>query len=503
MPHLHPYRLVRRLPDGESLFWSPGLSASRLTQDAKIWQLGLEEGPLLPLLLRQGYLLEQPLELQAAPNFSADVRVWWEFDLAALGQARQAEQRVFHLWPGDGHSPGWALLEQPGGVCLACQVWRWIESLGAEEAAFAILRAGPPWPRWQPDWKQASEQLQRARSSGLSQVGDQSARPHSRSGCGCLRARPSGLEMPGLEWGPEWADYNPLGIITQISRDGPWWSCRSRLSQGSGYHPRAEIGWRKAVGETLERYCAWHVPPAASPHLPKLHWKGGKVSHWAQVRQLDNDKHWRCPAQVVSLANLPAETAGYDQLSHGLSCHPDRNTAVANARWEVIERDALAHWWLSVCENGQADCLQRDEQREVYRVPSWEGECVAVFRLDGGRRAAGAAAGPDCLARAEAEAEHNLAWLRRFAQSYQGLPASFSEHLSFYWHRSELFPKLRPGTSVRPTLRPKFYECDLTTPDVSALGYHVVKVFSPQMSYLPAQHQAWRDGRPALPHPFG
>jgi thiazole/oxazole-forming peptide maturase SagD family component len=395
-------------------------------------------------------------------------------------------------------------------------------------------------------------------------------------GCDCTHRRackPYQRPQPSQDW--QWLD--PLGLVCQTrsqSHSPGLWGARTgdvgllggadpERSQGAGFHPDPELAFCQAVGEALERYAARWLPTPASPELPLLTWNdfspqqlrqpdfayrhSSLIRHWCTVHPLAGGDPVRVPAQAMLLCCPCGEPSVYPNLSHGLSCHHTLEQALWGGLWECLERDAVASWWAQLCSSkGQPvrglarryeAALEPELSLEVYEIPCLAGRCALAWTVDsGGRRAGGSSARPDesCLDKAVQESLHNYSCLkeRSTLPNPPEWPVTFSHHLETYWAQPQRFPskKLQRlealGAPPAPHLTLNsiaaelagvgihLYWCDLTTPDVAWQGYRVVKVFSPQLLYLPAQHAHWPLGRaryrkrtghtqaPPLPHPF-
>lgn len=569
--YAHPWRHYWPLPDGRTIVWSPALAETAALEDASLWPLLQQmrttteaEGDLevvARFLQRQGYLLDEPWTGSKLPA-PHGVRFWEGFDLKSWLEPRLAKGE-FHLFPGDGQENGWCFWT--GVTCLRCQVLRWLANRGLSQSV-DCLRAVAEVPRWEPLSPRALEMVELALERRCSVVWQSErhwlCRPSALPQCLCQGWSPLSESIPDQTDRWEWTD--PLGVVCQSHCDSSsiqLWGARSGQigllggadpdrSEGAGCHVDSVTAYWRAVGESLERYCARWLPPAADDELPILRWKefsaqqlrGGdfpyhessKLSHWCQVRHLGNGEVWRAPAQAVMLCPVPGERADYPDLSHGLCCHRTLEQAVWGALWECLERDAVAGWWAQLC-GSRAQALRRESELELYEIGCLAGRCAVAFAVDAqGRRAAGTAAtlSEACFEKAIEEAQHNFRILSRRTEPVvaRGRPASFTQHLETYWAEPQRFPsaKLKKlGSKLPPSVGEStaegiarhlegkgihLYWTELTTPDV--VGFHVVKVFSPQLLYLPANHGHWPLGRaryrqlvghnqePSLPHPF-
>jgi len=371
----------------------------------------------------------------------------------------------------------------------------------------------------------------------------------------------------------QWQALPPLQVVCEAYFEPPL--CHARTgdletlgglergrAQGAGCHQDPTEAFLRARGEALERYCARWKPPEAETSLPTLLWgdfstaqlrspdfpyqKQG-VQYWCRVTELSSGNCYRAPVQALLLETLPGEKSVYPNLSHGLSCHRTLHQALWGAIWECLERDAVAGFWAQL-NSGQKLARARPCQPRgpwpcsltlrLYEIPCLVGHCrVAWWMEPDGRRAGGSAAGPvpeEVEAKAIWEAYHNYLFLSsRQVRRQSQPPASFLQHLEHYWSRPQEFPQSkidRLKAPPKPVAAPdelrdlalalkgqgiSLFWAELTTQDVKLSGFHVVKVFSPDLLYLPADHAHWPLGRrryqalcghargPRLPHPFG
>lgn len=541
-----PGRHFWALGDGRSLLWSPNLAETVQVENADLWpwisrldqQLGHEglelEGELLTVarfLQRQGYLLEA----ESPPAVEDDRR------LQAFDWERwQKGEPGLHSFCGDGQGRGWCFWVEEGGCCLRCQVWRWLANLGAEQPLRWLQAAGVK-PAWEGFSFVVGDALARAGREHRSLVWSRGqitpVDPLPLPGCSCCRPRLSfPVGGPHTLCSQQWRQNHPEGVL---------WGCRSGqvrllgapdgdMVEGAGFHEDSDLAYRSAVGEMLERYCAHFVPAPAPDSLERVDWRDFTDQQlaqpdfpytdvtprqWVPATDLADGRTVAVAAQAVLLCSEMGEERRHPSLSHGLCCHQSLQQALWGGLWECLERDAVASWWLQQGQPGEIPC----------RV----GHCfVALERDSQGRLAFGSAAGPnsECARRARREALHNLVFLRQQEpRQVPRLPVSFAQHQRRYWEHPQDFPAGQP-LPLAPRTAPselaelarqlrddgiRLYSVDLTTPDVAALGCTVVKVFSPDLLYLPARHDAWPMGRsryrelrgslerPEHPHPMG
>lgn len=148
------------------------------------------------------------------------------------------------------------------------------------------------------------------------------------------------------------------------------------LNQGDGVSTNRHRAIMKAVGETLERYCAANyrnedvvissfrdleglaTPPSSyalfsddqydsfDSALKKFN-EDTPVG-WTRGFSLCNKTHTFVPAQFVYLPynHSEAEVVLDNQISTGLACHATIKKAIEKGILEIIERDAFMLWWM-------------------------------------------------------------------------------------------------------------------------------------------------------------
>ncbi|MBT9586153.1 YcaO-like family protein [bacterium] len=529
-------------------------------------------------LVTQGYLLHHPWSEQPDYATDYDgVVIWNRFDFDGWMDYRSARPH-FHLFPGIGQDQGWCFWDGQPGACLRCQVLRWLANRDYSKQLIqvrAARQAWGDWPYWGALDHHALDMLSKAQTHRGSLIWEGQlhwlCQPAPLPGCLCGQGAPTPTTISRPQASTNWQWFNPLGVICQTRCDSGQehlWGARSgwvsllggaddERSSGAGCHPDPETAFRQAVGETLERYCARFLPPQAPPQLPPLVWTefspqqirqpkftyrdSAQFQHWCAVQPLAGGLEWKAPTQAMLLCTPPGEPQVYPNLSHGLGCQRSLELALWGALWECLERDAVASWWAQLCSSGgqtaRGRCESKDDGLEVYEIPCLAGRCAVAWTCDAqGRRAGGSAASLDerCFTKAIQESRHNFRCLNEgeVSSPRPDPPVTFRQHLETYWAQPQRFPADRlKRMADLPPFRPcgstpesiaaclaeegiHLYWTELTTADVAALDHRVVKVFSPQLLYLPAQHQHWPLGRkryrqlvghnqlPRLPHPF-
>lgn len=431
---------------------------------------------------------------------------------------------------------------------------------------------------WAPYSTACQMAVRRSLESGASLVweGERSwpCQPVSRPGCPCgqqlVFSVPESFQSSGTNW--EWLE--PLGVLCQSAVQdlgAAGWLCSARTgqvdllggleaerSEGAGLHPDYPTATRQAAGEALERYCARWRPPGSPPADPRVSWTDFSKNQlrsqgfpytnnhsglsWSLATDLATAEPLAVPTQALLLCAPAGEKLCYPNLSHGLCCHLTLEQALWGGLWELLERDAVASWWATLNSPRFRETASREISQQgphqVLEIPCLAGHCMLAWTLDSqGRRASGTAAGPDpdCAHKAIQESNHNFHYLSRASQrpTSSESPTTFQQHLNYYWNWPERFPERRltqlsaswPSFPAEKELSKlaqrlrdrgiRIYWSELTTRDVANLGRRVVKVFSPDLLYLPANHLHWPLARsryrgltghrlpPAQPHPFG
>lgn len=507
---------------------------------------------------------------------------------------------------GDGEQ-GWAYSFRPGlDPCLRCFLGRWLAGRGDSEALRLALERELAF-QWEPAAATArlEEALERSLGSpGRAMLVDGEIRPTNFLPVpACAECAPDQPARGGSLVGP-------LGLVKRLRHRSPaqgvhlvtaslgfprWATGGDGFQAGAGCAGSRSEARQAALGEALERYAAavlpadleWSPPRPEEPLLPHFFTDAqhrtpgfpyrepapGERLPWLPVRLLGPRPAAaaRAPADQVLLLRrgLSPEPDPLPALSHGLACGPTLRAALTAALLELLERDATARFWGALLAGRQdaARVLSRRPGRLLLEVPCAGGVSVAIAFLESrGRLASGAAARFSRRAAARKalwEARHNLAVLKRDpGPAPTSEPEDFQEHVRYYWHLPERFPRALlaalparglgrgesagclpdgpakgprlgfPGSeSARPDHPSRLEDLvarldaegwrawcrDLTTPDVRTLGRRVVRVLVPGLLHLPSHHGAWPRGlprwqaavgppdltAPRLPHPFG
>jgi len=314
----------------------------------------------------------------------------------------------------------------------------------------------------------------------------------------------------------------------------------------------------RAIGEALERYCAF----AANFPLKSLEqiqgeaklgheefalfseaqyeqkdfpWKKEKMRAglFGEVYSLyDNRKTW-VPQELIGLGSR-SEQITLPSTSTGLAAHPNRITALLRGSQEVLERDALAAYWLNGL-GGREIPLPQKYLDEVYEksgevmafdiTQSWNPHPVVIVcgQLPQRNRKR-ISLGVACRSTwDEAIEKAYLEWIQGcifagFQRHYQpelkfkktSELKDFDAHAVYYslypeeWKKVPLLKKKRErATKIYPMVQVKateiqmsdllqrlktegirlFYR-NLTLPDVAQTGLKVVRVLSPDLSLL-------------------
>lgn len=278
-----------------------------------------------------------------------------------------------------------------------------------------------------------------------------------------------------------------------------WLTGEETVGGGGAYDHDQQRGELRACHEALERYAAHFVPPAATSQGVVFQSRVG-------------------PRTFPRKRTLLTEPGS---VSTGLACHDDLETAIEHGLAEVCERDALARFWLGLCQGkARVALLEKGESDEFsfqllgidsYHLPVVI--CLGTTRA--GQTVTGTAGGFQAPAKALAECRQNAAFLRTYGTSRPpSEPETFADHAALYWHRFRKWPSLQGcllEQIVPRTLQQPVYHCDLTPTDLRWLGKHVVRVLVPGLLHLPMSHHDWptvlkeaayEAAPPSQPHPF-
>lgn len=580
---LNPYRQVRFLrPD--TILWAPGLRSLELTGVDPVLaplrtllpRLRAGQGPAGPeemvayhLLMAQGYLSSEkpcaPWEFDASTNQA--VHLHDSFSPKDLKRAKPCETQLqCHAFSGD-EEQGWVYSFRPGlDPCFHCFLRRWLASLPCQTALQAVW-SEEVCLRWRPV-RPLAERNRLLRLSAERPGQALMVQPATetwlsflpRPGCGCCPFPKSveekfwcGQELGIVKQVATWREEAPV-VVGAHNGEPLWVTGTPGYSQGAGCGWSEEVARGAAVGESLERYAASHVPKgavwdvAAPGELPSLFVDAqyrqtnfpyrkplaGESLPWLPITSVTGEHRSRAPLNLLLLRRegLPGEPNHYPEVSHGLACSKTLKRAIEGGMREVLERDALTRFWgrlmvgLAEAREVSIEPAGQDLELTVLEVPCLgDYHCVIVFGRDPqGRISSGSAVSADldqASEKAKLECHHNRAIRLRWPPSTPTaeIPHSFEEHGEYYWHYPEKFPWGPLTESLRPSLPqniqavPEAYYADLTTEDVAAAGFRVARVLIPGLLPLPVSHHAWPLGldrwkgevgtaTPRLPHPF-
>jgi len=163
------------------------------------------------------------------------------------------------------------------------------------------------------------------------------------------------------------------------------------VNHGDGVSTNSQRAFMKAVGESLERYCASFyqsdnmlfsayknlMVPATPPTAYALFLEDQYLYHnsnldkftedtrvcWTMGTSLvDGSNKW-APAQFVYLPFVRRQNEAVldNQISTGLACHTTLSKATAKSVLEILERDAFMLWWAFQRKASEIDISQFDQ----------------------------------------------------------------------------------------------------------------------------------------------
>lgn len=320
------------------------------------------------------------------------------------------------------------------------------------------------------------------------------------------------------------------------------------LNRGMAVDETVAQARRRAIGESIERYCAAAMPQdlpfsragdLEGPYLDPRRFgvlQGGwepetSAIRWVRAHSLVGNRRIWVPASAVFVpyADPWGEPILELQNSVGIAAHASLDQAILHGLAEVLERDAcLRAWrWRLPVEAIQDRPIAVDGLH-LARVPSGSGLQVVAAFLERGEpplTSTGMAARHslrDAARHATLEALLSQLWLRDWlatnGHEHPRVPRTMIDNAVAHAVRGELrvsrWPWLRPGRSAGagqdPTpwaaVRDRVPEAcfvDLTTPDVAAAGVRVVRVLVPDKVLSDDDALRPRLGGDPTPHPFG
>jgi ribosomal protein S12 methylthiotransferase accessory factor len=341
-----------------------------------------------------------------------------------------------------------------------------------------------------------------------------------------------------------------VGAVALGCRTDALWPNRAS-NRGMAVDDHADRARHRAIGESIERYCAACIPDdllAARPAdlagvclLPSrfgsIHAKWAEaetVIRWVSARTLKGNRHIWVPASAVYIPypGENGETVLDPQSSVGLAAHKSLDGAIRHALCEIIERDASLRAWrfglpVEAVPNGVVSFPELPGLH-FTRVPSESGLYVVATFIECTERpftSTGLAARPtltDAARHAAHEAVLSQLWLREWlttygTESYATPARTMIDNAVAHAVRADLRSvrdrwfngreaaeagRSRSWQSILSEL-PNACYVELTTPDVAAAGLHVVRVLIPDKVLADDDCLRPRLGGDPTPHPFG
>jgi bacteriocin biosynthesis cyclodehydratase domain-containing protein len=320
------------------------------------------------------------------------------------------------------------------------------------------------------------------------------------------------------------------------------------MNRGMAVDETAAQARGRAIGESIERYCAAAMPEDA-PFARAMDLEGAYLDpqrlgplqgewdpetsaiRWVCAYSLIGDHPIWVPASAVFIpyGYQWGEPTIEMQSSVGIAAHPALDEAILRGLAEILERDAcLRAWrWRLPVEAVHDRPIAADGLR-LARVPNNSGlQVVAAFleRGDPPLTSTGMAARQslrDAARHATLEAILSQLWLRDWLETngheHPCVPRTMIDNAVAHAVRADLRASrcrwLSPGRSAAidgDTLpwtavldrTPEACFVDLTTPDVAVAGIRVVRVLVPDKVLSDDDALRSRLGGDPTPHPFG
>jgi thiazole/oxazole-forming peptide maturase SagD family component len=320
------------------------------------------------------------------------------------------------------------------------------------------------------------------------------------------------------------------------------------LNRGMALARTEQDARRRAVAESIERYCAalppeslktanaaeldaaW-VNPSAFPTVTIPFTRGARL-RWVKGTMLGSEGEVWAPASLVYVPYEPApdEISADAQFSPGLATGTDLKAAVQRALAEIVERDVSLRAWRM---HSPIDAVDPREFKlrglHLARIPNDSGlEVVAAF-LEQPRvpfTSTGLGARPTLSEAAEHAVDEALqsrlwlqSWMLRNGPGFACPPRTMVDNALAHALRPELLGSrrrwLHPPVAVDiknghsshwDEIRGRFPGAcwiDITTPDVQQAGLRVVRVLAPGRILADDDALRPRIGGCGTPHPFG
>jgi thiazole/oxazole-forming peptide maturase SagD family component len=319
------------------------------------------------------------------------------------------------------------------------------------------------------------------------------------------------------------------------------------LNRGMAVDETTAQARRRAIGESIERYCAAAMPedlPFAlagdleGPYLDPRRFGALQdgcdpktfATRWVRAHSLVGNHPVWVPASAVFVpyANQWQEPILELQSSVGIAAHTTRDDAILHGLAEVLERHAcLRAWRWHLPVEAVHDRPLAVDGLHLARVPCDSGlHVVAAFleSVEPPLTSTGMAASPslrDAARHSTLEALLSQLWLRDWlaanGHEHPCVPRTMIDNAVAHAVRGDLkasrWPWLRPGPAAAARgaapwaavldRTPQACFVDLTTPDVAAAGIRVVRVLVPDKVLSDDDALRPRLGGDPTPHPFG
>lgn len=318
------------------------------------------------------------------------------------------------------------------------------------------------------------------------------------------------------------------------------------LNRGMALARTEQDARRRAVAESIERYCAalpqdglrmgtageldaaW-VDPSGFPTATIPFSRRARL-RWVKSATLRCEAEVWAPASLVYVPYEPApdEVASDAQFSVGLAAGTDLKSAIQRAFAEIVERDVCLRAWRRNGPVERVDWRAFEVQGlHLARVPNGSGlEVVAAF-LEQPHvpfTSTGLGTRPTLAEAAEHAAVEALqsrlwlqGWMRHNGQDFACPPRTMVDNALAHALRPELLSSrwrwLHPPTVHRESQDSSWdtilARCqgacwvDITTPDVEHSGLRVVRVLAPGRILADDDALRPRIGGCGTPHPFG
>ena len=346
---------------------------------------------------------------------------------------------------------------------------------------------------------------------------------------------------------PEWSGgTHPSNDVARAAALG------EAVERYSGAYARADatiLATARELGPEAvapERFALFHHRQLESPRFPFVEFDSATRVRFVEGFALDDGSPAFVPSQLTYMSGwFPDEERIGLATSNGLACGATLEEAILAALYEVVERDAVMLAWKNSLSLPLLDWSDDEEiaavDRRVFAPTGLRYSVLDGSAFFGVPVAIGVVHGPPDEQTAlgiggGAGPTVSVAWLKALAEAFgvrrwlslttlenpEGpLPEaadvkSFDDHMLFYAHheRAGLAAFLdaserrtpTPGVTTIPGDTPRAqitellrrlarrgcsaYVVDVTSPDVSSIGLHVVRVLVPELCALDVVHSA-------------